>query len=828
MHRFHLVRNLRSLVFVLVATSIAAAVGGLWWVNQTGLPESWRFRIEGEVAKHGSFVKIGSLSYHPLRGLVAKDVRVFSDPARQQEISRLEGLILDFDNAKLAKGEFQLAKIELNNATLSLPIHPDDPHTEVLEVINASGTFILPGPGRIEIRNARGMVSGIQLSLNAKLSNEGGSNSNKPGDRQSDSTLDLIAQVLKELKKWSFDSQSPPELEVYIEGNTSRPESTIAKLSLVAKSVEKNRHRLDEISATADISGKLLTITSLEAINGPRKLLGHVDYDLSTQSGRFDVSSSLKIPPLLQSWFNLPPIPNLLVAGKQHVSAAGEFKIHANGKPTIHMIGNASCESTMLRGILFDTIDTSFSWRDGDLFLKDIHLRRPDGEASGKVLIQWPLVRLEIDSTLAPAVYRPLVTGNALKTLINGFRTSPATKIKIHLEGGFDATDRRSWAFTGNGSTQDIIYREVPVKNATCNFDLSADQQLYSDGRITFDYKDYPLAKQYGGPKEGHANVELIRYTHGNRLLQIKGVNGKIWPAPMVRLFASKLSDSLEIYRFHSTPQLEGSGTVDLSQEGNTALTINFSSDSPADYQLLGSDVRLEHPKGTVLINKRNISVNNLAFETFKGTGLVSLEFPGDDSMKCDVQWSDFSMDGINSCFKLNMQCGGQLTGRLGFTMFKSKLSTMNGGGHFSLVKSELFSVPIFGPLSTLISSVLRDKRTGFERAKNASCNFRIQDGILASDDFKTNTSSLVFAGEGTVDLNNKTLDMTMRLNARGFLIKLITLPFRPFAGMFQFRGTGPFHGTKWEHVLFTTPNEKMEKILLDTPKPKSTENGAE
>ena len=117
-------------------------------------------------------------------------------------------------------------------------------------------------------------------------------------------------------------------------------------------------------------------------------------------------------------------------------------------------------------------------------------------------------------------------------------------------------------------------------------------------------------------------------------------------------------------------------------------------------------------------------------------------------------------------------------------------------------------------------------KRSGFERAKNASCNFRIQEGVLASDDFKTNTTSLVFAGEGTVDLTNKSLDMTMRLNARGLLAKIITLPFQPFAGMFQFRGTGPLNQTQWEHVLFTTPNEKMKKILLEAPNPKSTENG--
>lgn len=825
MHRFHLVRNLRSFAFLLVAAAAVAAMGTLWWANQTGLPESWRLRIENEVAKRGTFVRIGSLSYHPLRGLVAREVRVFADAERRREISRLEGLILDFDNAKLAKGEFQLAKIELNNATLSLPLHPDDPHTEVLEITRANGTFILPGSNRIEIHNARGMIAGIQLSLNARFSNEGGGKGGPTGQKQSDGSLELVAEILKELRQWSFDSEQAPELKLDVEGNIRKPDSTKARLSLVAKSVGKNQHQLDHITATAELSGKLLTITSLEAVDGQQRLSAGIDYDLDTRSGRFDVDSSLEIPPLLSSWFHLPPLPDLLVAGKQHVNAVGEFTIPEDGKPRIHMIGKASGEATLLRGILFDRIETSFAWRDGDLFLKDIHLKRFDGEAFGKVLIQWPLVRLELDSSLSPPIYHPLVSGEAMTSLINGFTTSDGTKFKIRLEGGFDATDRHSWAYTGKGSAEDIRYRGVPIKSASCDFDLSAQQQLYSNGTITFDYNDYPLAIEHDGPRQGTARFDHIRYTHANRLIHVKGVDGKIWPAPMVRLFASKLADSLEVYRFHSSPKLEGSGTIDLAKQGNTLLTIGFSSDNPANYQLLGSEVTLGRPKGTVVIKDRHIAVNNLDFEAFKGKGQVTLEFPGDGNMKCDVQWTGFAMDDINSCFKLNMECGGEITGRLAFTMLKGRLSTMNGSGEFNLEKSELFSVPIFGPLSPLISNVLRDKRSGFERAKTASCSFLIRDGILATDDFKTNTSSLVFAGEGTVDLSNKILDMTMRLNARGLLAKIITLPFRPFAGMFQFRGTGPLSETRWEHVLFTTPNEKMEKILLETPKPKPGEN---
>jgi hypothetical protein len=126
----------------------------------------------------------------------------------------------------------------------------------------------------------------------------------------------------------------------------------------------------------------------------------------------------------------------------------------------------------------------------------------------------------------------------------------------------------------------------------------------------------------------------------------------------------------------------------------------------------------------------------------------------------------------------------------------------------------------MFGPLSPLVSGVVNDRRAGFERAKNAFCNFKIKDGILSTRDFQTSTTSLTFAGDGSVDLKERTLDMTMRMNARG-LLGLITLPLRPFYGMFQFRGTGPLKDTKWENVMFTAPPEEQTELLSPAPKAK-------
>jgi hypothetical protein len=126
----------------------------------------------------------------------------------------------------------------------------------------------------------------------------------------------------------------------------------------------------------------------------------------------------------------------------------------------------------------------------------------------------------------------------------------------------------------------------------------------------------------------------------------------------------------------------------------------------------------------------------------------------------------------------------------------------------------------MFGPLTPLIGGVLNDERAGFQQAKNAFCTFKIQDGILSTNDFQTSTSSLNFAGDGTVNLNERTIDMTMRMNARG-LLGLITLPLRPFSGLFQFHGTGPLKDPQWESMKVTPPPESQREILLAPPKAK-------
>lgn len=818
MYHLHLTRNLRSLLFVVIACAVPGALGTLWWANRTGLPESWRATIEREVAKQGAFIEIGALSYIPFRGVVAKRVRVFADSEHTREISNLESILLDFEKTKLARGQFHLTKIELNDGRLSLPVDPKDPFSETLEVTGANGTLLMPGDRRFEIREAKGRIEGIDVSLDALIIGYQGTGKEPPDDNQTGKRRKLLAKVISEIKKWSFDPERPPSIRLSIEGDANDSSSLVAKFGFRGTQIGQNSHELEEITAEAEVNGDLLTVTSLKASDSHGVLEGRLDYDIGGRDGRFDLVSSLEIQPLLQAWAGLPPMKDMEVSGGQKIEAAGDFHLDEKNHPQIRMTGKVEGNSVSLRGLHFDSVKSAFSWRNGDLFFRDAVLSRADGEAKAKVLVQWPMVRLALESTLPEHLYKPLFIGQPLEKVISDFKDRKGAEIFLSLEGGFDATDRHSWAYTGHGNVKNVDYKGVPIHAAECKFALSHHELDFYEGTVNFNYQNYPLREAFDGPKQGTAKVGRIRYVAATKTVDVENVQGTIWAAPLVRLFAPPVADSLEIYRFHTPPDLTGNGVVDVTKQGRTSLDVSFRSAGMADYKFLGENVTLGQPSGKVEIRGERVVVDNLKLEAFSGPVSGRFDWQGKGRLSGEMSWSKLAIPALCSTYDFNMKGGGETTGRIEFSLTDGKVETMNGEGLMGIDKTELFSVPIFGPLSGLMSGVLNDRNAGFEQAKSAFCNFQIRDGVLSTRDFQTATPSLVFAGDGSVDMRDRTIDMTMRMNAKG-LLGIITLPLRPFYGMFQFRGTGPLKETKWENVMFTSPPGEQQNLLKTAPK---------
>lgn len=818
MRRLHLTRNLRTLALLLMISAGLGVIGVLWWANSTGLPEPWRAALEQQLTKQGAHVKIGAVRYVLFQGIVADHVKVYSEAGHSREISRLERVILDFDKTQLARGIPKLNKIQLVHARLSLPVDPNDPDSETLHVTDANGTVLMPGDRRLVVRDARGKIAGIEVTLNARIIAYEPVAPQPVDDSSVGMRRELLARILAELGKWHFNEKHPPSIAITVEGDLNERSSINAKLALKINDMEKNGHVLDTVTAEADLLGDLLTVTSLRATDPRGIFQGHVDYNLRDREGRFEVSSSLEVPELLTAWLGLPPLKDARIDGRQTLSAEGDFQLDERNVPHIRMTGQARCEAVTLRGMPFKAVGGAFSWREGSLFVRDLHLTRDDGRAEGKLMVEWPLVRLALHTTLPVPVYRPFFVGQPLEMVLNDFSERGGAAVDVSLEGSFDVTNKHAWAYTGGGSVKNLNYKGVPVNSANCQFSLNHSELDFHDGTVVFNYSKYALHKAFDGATEGTAKVGRIRYVAKDKLVEVEDVRGAMWAAPMVRFFAPKVADNLEQYRFHQPPEMKASGVVDVTPQGRTALDITFASDHPADYQFLGENLTLGRPRGRVGIHGERVDITQLALDAFNGPVAGEIHYLGGGKLQGELNWTKLSLTEITSIYGFAMKGGGKVTGRIDFTLTDGKVETLQGGGLLALEKAELFSVPMFGPLSPLVGSVLNDERAGFQRAKNAFFTFKIHNGILSSNDFQTSTSSLNFTGDGSVDLKERTLDMTMRLNARG-LLGIITLPLRPFSGLFQFHGSGPLKETKWESMKVTPPPEAQRELLMDPPK---------
>ena len=818
MYRLHLTRNLRSLAFLLIVLAVLAAFGGLWWANNTGLPAAWRAAIERGISKQGAHIQIGSLRYLPLQGVIADEVRVFSEPSHEHEISRLERIILDFDKTKLARGIFHLNKIQLSHARLTLPVDPKNPDSEMLNVTDANGTIFMPGDRRLEVRDARGKIAGIDVRLDARIIGYQQQGNSPPVDNNYGKRRELLAQIIRELGTWQFDEKKPPAIQLSIEGDVNDRSTITAKLGLQVKNMEKNGHVLKEITGEADVTGDLLTITTLRATDRYGAFEGHIDYNIQDREGRFDISSSLEVPKLLSAWLGLPPLDQVEMRGKQILEAEGDFTLHEKAPPQIRVTGHVRCESVVLRGISFDAVETAFSWRDDTLFLRDLHILRPDGKAKGKAMIEWPVVRLELQTTLPVPVYRPFFVGQPLEMVLNDITEREGASVDVTIKGGFDANNHLAWGYTGSGTAKNLNYKGVPVNSAVCKFSLDHQELDFHDGTVVFNYTKYPLRKAFNGPSEGTAKVGRIRFDAPEKVVEVEDVSGQIWAAPLVRFFAADVADSLEQYRFHHPPDLKGSGVVDTTPQGRTALNISFSSDQPADYLFLGTNLTLGQPRGQVAIRGERVNISNLKLDAFDGPVSGNIDYLGSGKLAGDLSWTKLSIPDLTTTYGFQMKSGGTVTGRLAFSLSNGKVETLDGEGLLAFEKAELFSVPMFGPLTPLIGGVLNDDKAGFQPATAAFCTFKILNGVLSSNDFQTSTSSLNFVGNGTVDLRDRTLDMTMRMNAHG-LLGLLAMPLRPFSGLFQFHGTGALKETQWESMRYTPPPETQNNLLIKPPK---------
>ncbi|MFY7817041.1 MAG: AsmA-like C-terminal region-containing protein [Akkermansiaceae bacterium] len=891
-------RNLQTALYVSTISLVLFATAALLYWNVTGMPKAWCLALEKELSKHGIEATIKKLRYVPLRGIEATEVEVFVDESRSKRLAYLERLIFDMDKTKAMRGIIRLTHIDLLNAELRLPVDPDQPEGDVINISHLNGQILLSKNRKFEIKQGKGLIDGIQLTVDAVILGF----RPMPAQQQSGGGSGLhrkfLREFVKEINQWQLDPLHPPELTLKVDADATKWSALKCQFDFSCNAASRGEIHLKDVRASGNVFHSLVSVHHVEGRDARGKVRAALDYDLSTRKGNFDIDSTFDLPHWIHQFSGRRMLDDFSLAEAPEIQMRGQFSMPEDQPMSLSMQGRFAINNALFRGSPLASIRSEFSYRDGDFYfrhlwfkhargemrgnllqkneglqiqfvgelpmaiarplyrdlavakaienlesegeplvsaridaylskregyslerltLNDIVIDHPRGKLTGMLFMDDAQVSYELESTFPPEIWRPFFPGQTLEKVLGDFSSHPQSRCWVKLNGKIDRKDRTAWSVDGQGKVENLRYRQVPVHSCFTKLQLKHHSLRFSDIAVDFDYSQYDLQKIYQGGVHGPVQAALVSYDHDAGMVQIQQLRGNVYPVPLLNMFAVSVADAVSDYRFHTPPSLTADGSIDVRDQGRTQLKVTLQKAPKITWEFLGDPVTFSDVSTELMIDSQKVVLNRLSAQVFGGTcaGSVTASIGRENRYNTEIRWNALKMADISEAYHFEQKGYGTLTGRISLAGIAGVTQSLEGEGLCSLEKGELFAVPVFGPLSPVISTVLADRRAGFERAKDAFSNFVIRKGVIETNDFTTYTTSLKFTGNGKVDLHEKTVDMTMRMNARG-LLGIVVLPFQPIIkGLFQFHGQGPMNKPKWEHVIFTSPPDQEKNILL-------------
>src|SRR6266567_4425644 len=158
----------RSILRLAVVLVIAAAISGGWYLARKGFGGRTRARIVEELHRRGVEASIARLTLNPFRGLVARNVRIFSYQDRTHTIAFISEIVLDINYAAFFHHQPFLNALDVRNAEVTLPLKGPQGKTEQPQLQKVQAHIYFP-PEQIFVSQAEGIFCGVRVSATGQL-----------------------------------------------------------------------------------------------------------------------------------------------------------------------------------------------------------------------------------------------------------------------------------------------------------------------------------------------------------------------------------------------------------------------------------------------------------------------------------------------------------------------------------------------------------------------------------------------------------------------------------------------------------------------------------
>ncbi len=762
-----------------VLALLAGFAWGGWYLANKGFGRQWRLTVVEELRKQGVEASVHRLTLDPFRGLVAQDLRIFDSNDRDNVLAVISEVSLDINYAALLHHQPFLNALDVRGADVTFPNSSADPKAPKAQLKQFRAHVYFP-PEQIFISQAEGIFCGIRISATGQLIKRADFRpARKMSDEEWRQRMELLQRVAMELGKFTF-AGGAPSLQVKFSGDIAHIELAQIEGQLRAERVQRGAYEFKTVAASAEWRDRQLTLTECDWVDQHGDFAARASWNAATNTADFQAHSSADVKQFLEAFgfgkfledasFSTPPALEL--------SASANF---SGATPRVSVIGRVGATGFTYKTVPVASLTGDFSWDGERTMLRDVRVRHETGEVLADLLDAPQDFRLNVQSTINPTAIAPIAPAD-LRRFLGEWEWPRTPAVRMQIRG--PSRDPQTWSGEGSVALQRTRFRGVWMNNA------NADVR-FGGGALTFNH--LRVARDEG------IGTGAFTYDFKKHEVRVDNVVTTLRPAEAIYWVEPKLHNAVIPYKFRNPPHLTVNGVVQFHGGRNSRLEIGVDAPTGMDYVFLGKTLPFEKVRGQLLFTEDRLQLSDVEAALFDGTtrGTADISLAKDDrhyTASVAVDGIDFPR--LTDLYFKYETARGRLSGMYDFQGIGGDARTMRGNGKIKVANGNVFAIPVFGPLSGLVSGIFPG--AGYSVATQANAGFTIRDGVIHTDDFKVSGKLFGMVGHGDIHFLDNKLDFDIRISASG-----PGLVLTPMYKLFEYKGEGSLSKPNWHPKRF-------------------------
>jgi hypothetical protein len=772
-------RFIRSVVRFAVVLALSAFITGGWYLSKKGFGREWRSRIAEELHKRGVEAHIRRLTLDPFRGLVAKDVRIFEYRRHENTLARISEIALDINYAALLHHQPFLNALDIRNAQITLPIKTSEKGPEQAQLTNFRARIYFP-PEQIYVSQAEGIFCGLRISATGQLIKRV---SYQPSSAMTEEEwrkrLSILQRIAVELQKFSFP-RARPWLQVKFSGDLEQLEDAHLEATLQGEELRRGAYTISDLFASAEWNDQLFNISRCEWRDAAGTFAARGSWSRRSDEASFQIRSDLALKDFLDAFSLGRPLRDVAFTAPPAIELSGTANFRGE-RSQVKVIGRASVDAFSYKSVPFAEVTGQFSWDGERTLLRDVRLRHQTGELTAQLFDAPNDFRLKIDSSVSPAILRPLVSPELSQFLSEWEWPRPPD---VHLRIQSQDRHPENWKGEGTIALERARFRGAWMNSATTNVRFGDGAIVYDNLRVTRD--------------EG-VGTGSFTYDFKDHEVRINNIKTSLRPTEAILWVDPTLWKTVVPYKFRHSPNITTNGVYQFGGGKNTRIDITVDAPGETDYGFLGKILPFDRVASHLLLTKDRLQIVDLKAGLFSGsvhgTADISLA-KNDPRYHAKIAVAGINFPRLTDLYYNYKAAQGALSSNYDFAGFGTDPRTMQGNGTLQVTDGDVFAIPVFGPISGILNSIIPG--AGYSIAHRASANFTIKDGIIHTDDFDAAGRLFRLLGRGDIHFLDDQLDFYLRIGGKGPSILLT-----PVYKLFEYVGEGSLKHPDWHPKRF-------------------------